>query len=408
MDTTAVFDALNKLVARYPDITTTTVNDVLSACDYDAVRAYDTLCEMVIPVDESATKTDATNGTESSTLVETAVSPVSTDAAICARPKKQTPSGLMSKVTYAVPQEDTVIGRNTGLTLSLESMSLQENCDNSSSGPTPIVPGPPKGAWGTAPMAQHYQIDQLCAKYPWLDRAVADALFEKNHGCLELVELDILEMFPVDEPVAYAVSPTSDLTAPSVPYRSPNQKTPKHLRSLRPNRGSDTITRRTAEEKFRERTVAEIRQVAQGNPEESVRSTSMLRLRQQLWEARTAAMQANALANQTRKPNRISDARKKTDEMQRLSTYLLERIRHSEEYRNGCIDLHGLTKDEAIQLVEWKLDDSKGRRRFRVITGKGNHSQNGQSVLRPALERHLRSRGITFTQCGDGILSVTP
>lgn len=395
MDTTALFDALNKLVARYPDLTTTTVNDVLRACDYDAARAYDMLCEMVIPEDDTGITVKACQTDGSSPTVTMTTSPLSAPTLVHTHPKKQIPSDLRATVTYAVPH-----------TRSERTLPL--------SAPVPSLPASPKGAWATTPMARHYHVEQLISKYGWLDRSVAEALFEKNHGCIDLVELDVLEMFPVDEPIAFALI-TGDRTAKTsdnprtTPYRNANQKVLKQSRGQRPARSSDATVRREMEDKMRQRAEDDIRRVAQGMQGESVKSPSIIRLRQQLWDARLSAMQANALASQTRKSNRISDARKKTDEMHRLSTYLLERIRHSEEYRNGCVDLHGLTKDEAIQLVEWKLiDNNNARRRFRVITGKGNHSQNGQAVLRPALERYLRSRGITFTPSGDGILSVTP
>lgn len=153
-------------------------------------------------------------------------------------------------------------------------------------------------------------------------------------------------------------------------------------------------------------------------------------LRQQVWDKREVAFRANALAAQTRKPNLMADSRKKNDQLRKLSAYLLERIRATVEYQAGSIDLHGLTKDEAIQLVDWKLAESsssphhhysssihqdigaaanaKVHRRFHVITGKGNNSVNGQAVLGPALERHLTAKGVSFSSCHDGIISVLP
>lgn len=51
------------------------------------------------------------------------------------------------------------------------------------------------------------------------------------------------------------------------------------------------------------------------------------------------------------------------------------------------LDLHNLLLEDAIVQTKAFLDSSwhKGFRKVRIITGKGLHSPNGESVIRPAI-----------------------
>lgn len=362
MDQTTALNALSKLLTQYPDISTAVVADILDACDQNPVRAYDTLCDMVIPsqvqdYDDVAVETAA----ERPAIVKT-------------HARKTSPPRVWRPITYASTTPH---------------LATQNNAVS--------FVGPPllKGAWANANMGRRYRVEQLCEKYEWLDAKVANDLFEKYGDCIELVENDVLEMFPVDEPSVFAtVNPAPTPQLPSNTANPPQGHSSSNLENI------VTKTSRSNTEK-------ELRQVAQVIPEVSMFSPAMKELRQKVWEKRIVALRINALAQQTRKPNIIADARKKTDELYELSAYFLERIRQSREYRSGCIDLHGLTRDESIQLVDWKLNEPN-RQRFRLITGKGNNSLNGQAVLRPALERYLRGCRVTFSSCQDGIITVTP
>ena len=53
----------------------------------------------------------------------------------------------------------------------------------------------------------------------------------------------------------------------------------------------------------------------------------------------------------------------------------------------NAIDVHGLTVREALAFVEEYVNEwfSQSRRRLKIITGVGNHSQQGISKLYPAL-----------------------
>lgn len=361
MDQTTALNALSKLLTQYPDISTAVVADVFEACDQNPVRAYDTLCDMVIPA-----QVQAFDGMTVTTAAERPV-------IVHSRARKPSPPRVSRSITYAstTPHLPLV---NNGFSFASP----------------PLL----RGAWANANMGRRYRVEHLCQQYEWLDPKVANDLFEKYGDCIELVENDVLEMFPVDEPSVFAtVNPAPICQQPTTVNLSNGRSSSNMDRTVTSVTQTDTET--------------ELRRVAQPQPEISLSSPSMKELRQKVWEKRIIALRVNALAQQTRKPNIIADARKKTDEMYELSAYFLERIRQSREYRSGCIDLHGLTKDESIQLVDWKLSESN-RHRFRLITGKGNNSLNGQAVLRPALERYLRGRRITFSSCQDGIITVTP
>lgn len=160
-------------------------------------------------------------------------------------------------------------------------------------------------------------------------------------------------------------------------------------------------------ESLRQQAADQIRRDARSQEIIYQSSKGMDILRRQLWETRQTRTRLHHLANQTRKASHVSLAKDKDAELRRLSELFLERMRRSEEYRGGVIDLHGLTKEESLQLVEWKLAEN-GRRRFRVITGKGRHSHNGQAVLRPALEKFFQSRGVSYSMQDDAVMSVLP
>ncbi len=57
------------------------------------------------------------------------------------------------------------------------------------------------------------------------------------------------------------------------------------------------------------------------------------------------------------------------------------------------LDLHNFTLDEALRQLRSFLDESiaSGFRKVRIVTGKGLHSPDGVSVLRPAVISALKS-----------------
>lgn len=77
------------------------------------------------------------------------------------------------------------------------------------------------------------------------------------------------------------------------------------------------------------------------------------------------------------------------------------------------LDLHKLTREEALQATRDFLDEclGSGVERALIITGKGKHSADGQAILRPAVEDFLRTQDVEYqkakpNQGGDGALFV--
>ena len=64
---------------------------------------------------------------------------------------------------------------------------------------------------------------------------------------------------------------------------------------------------------------------------------------------------------------------------------------------DSVIDLHGLTRTEAIDRLRIILAWAKGKnRRILVITGRGNRSEDGVGVLREAVARFLETTGAHY------------
>lgn len=80
------------------------------------------------------------------------------------------------------------------------------------------------------------------------------------------------------------------------------------------------------------------------------------------------------------------------------------------------IDLHGMSKDEALDAIKKILTRVRGTgKKILVITGRGNNSEDGFGVLRDAVRRYLNGEGSKYIReyCqappkhgGDGALIV--
>ncbi|KAJ7497242.1 hypothetical protein FB451DRAFT_1017531 [Mycena latifolia] len=64
--------------------------------------------------------------------------------------------------------------------------------------------------------------------------------------------------------------------------------------------------------------------------------------------------------------------------------------------QDGVIDVHGLFVPEAIKKVKTALQEAilSDRKDVRVIVGRGLHSQNGRSKLRPAIMMEMERQSI--------------
>jgi DNA-nicking Smr family endonuclease len=61
------------------------------------------------------------------------------------------------------------------------------------------------------------------------------------------------------------------------------------------------------------------------------------------------------------------------------------------------IDLHGLTRAEALTRLRNVLQRARGKNhRILVITGKGNNSEEGRGILREAVARFLETDGAPY------------
>lgn len=378
------------LIKNYPDLDMTLVADVLQECNQDCSKAFEMLCEMVIPP-------DAVEHDEDTTDIET-------------QPERRGPKLVAAPETvrYAYaggsddgrPEYDSIFQSSPTATSTPELSPVSESLPRPA--PTPTL----QGAWAQKSMGRKYRVDEICRRYEWISRSVVEDLCNKYHDCVELVETDILHMFPVDEPEAFGGGrdPRESPNGDSSTGRLSNAR--NDLRNSS-NPSSHQSRRKAIAESLRQQAAEEIHRDSLSAESISLSSKGMTSLRSELWETRETRMRLQQLANHTRKATHIASAKEKDAELRRLSAFFLDRMRRSEEYKNGIIDLHGLTKEESLQLVEWKLQDS-GRRRFKAITGKGIHSHNGQAVLRPALEKYFRSNGISFSMCADGVMSIVP
>lgn len=72
--------------------------------------------------------------------------------------------------------------------------------------------------------------------------------------------------------------------------------------------------------------------------------------------------------------------------------------------RNGIpeLDLHGLKVWEAKKVTEMFLQQSRGRRQVRIITGRGVHAPGGIPRIKPEIEKLLDAKDHTFTEVNKG------
>ena len=88
----------------------------------------------------------------------------------------------------------------------------------------------------------------------------------------------------------------------------------------------------------------------------------------------------------------------------------------SESPFDKTIDLHGLTKREALVVLRNTLTSASGKRhKILVITGRGNNSEGGHGVIRKAVINFLEKTGSLFVReyrfasqknGGDGALEI--
>jgi DNA-nicking Smr family endonuclease len=60
------------------------------------------------------------------------------------------------------------------------------------------------------------------------------------------------------------------------------------------------------------------------------------------------------------------------------------------------LDLHDLTKKEAIEMLDEKLIKSNKKNKFTIISGRGNHGKD--RVLMPTVKEYLENKNIKFNE----------
>jgi DNA-nicking Smr family endonuclease len=92
-----------------------------------------------------------------------------------------------------------------------------------------------------------------------------------------------------------------------------------------------------------------------------------------------------------------------------------KKIRHNKylQAAQAEIDLHGLTRAEAQEAFGCFLENARNKKygRIRIITGKGLHSENGQSVLNGCVKNILEKEGLKYSDAklydgGSGAIDV--
>lgn len=326
----------------------TIVADVLQSCNQDFNKAYAILLEMVIPPD--------------------------TDCNITPTAPSEPTNQTLSHAPYV--QGETSFPEPTKPEPRYEPPRSEEPPQSSVRPSAPL-----QGAW-IRNIGHQIRIESMCKKYAWMPQSEVKDLFEKNFGCVDLVEQDILKKFPIDEPQAFR------------DHTTPNDEQRPHQCS---KQTSDATVNswQTASEANRPKQLQVDPDILQ----------DMFAARERLWNTREEYSRLQTISSQTGNSVHADAASKKGAELTQLSEEYLAAIRASDSYRHGVIDLHGLTREEAIKLVQHILTE-RSSTKFRLITGRGSHSHGHRGVLGPALEKYFRDNGVAFTQ-SDGVLTVT-
>lgn len=421
MDPTTALNALTKLIEHYPDMDTDTVKDVQHACDHDPVKAYDMLCQLVMPSVPSSTTatlehTSGGNGDHDHRTATVNVHEYDDDDNDNDYHHRVANSNRGHSSAAAADDDDT----DSETDIDASDIATQQQHQHTTATGPPVL----QGAWARESMGRKYRVDELCARYAWVERRVMTSLMEKYHDCVELVEGDILQMYPIDEPGQYATpgqllqhqlqqhhanDTNSNNNNNDWTYLKPT--TPTTITAVSPNNNNAATTFSGPGGVGGDEIVYQC-------------DASIVALRNDVWKHRQRSHDLNILAAQTRKPAITAQAKRETLQMAALSDRLVHALEHTVEYQRGLpLDLHGLTRDEAIALVDRRIDKTMLQhssssssttthvahtRRFTFITGKGHHSINGMPVLRPALERHLEKRRVPFTSSAeDGVVSMS-
>lgn len=256
-------------------------------------------------------------------------------------------------------------------------------------------------------------VQRLLSKYCWAERDVVVKLYLQCGESERLTEELLVQNHP--EVLQVAHNPGADKGDVRVDGNAVVQDVNDSRRGKggrRGNRGrgrnggqgrpEKTISAKAV--RIRDLDVQEIR-IARESTVETTKA-DVARARDRLANLTRARDNAQRLFNSTRQGRYENQVRKYNEQSKQAWNHLRHTICSTADFRNGTVDLHGLTSDQAIEIVDAKLAvTAVGKVHF--VTGRGNNSAHRRAVLRPAVMEHLKYLGLTpHTEQDGGVVVV--
>jgi hypothetical protein len=228
-------------------------------------------------------------------------------------------------------------------------------------------------------------VNRIADKYRWADKKCIASLHSATGECEALTVELLLDECPELLSVACKLaSPSCSSSNCAMPFSVQNAGTsnipaPVHVA-----------------EALRVQDISEL--VAASRPDGTVSSANLIATLRSNLDRFTGERECNqALYGRTRNPKYAQEAKRLDADVRQAWSKLLAAMRKSPGFLAGEIDLHGLTADQAIEVVDAKLSERGGAGKIRFITGRGNNSSGGRSILRPRVENHLSILGIPYS-----------
>jgi Smr domain len=228
-------------------------------------------------------------------------------------------------------------------------------------------------------------VNRIAETYRWADKNRIACLHWAAGECEALTVELLLDESPELRSVACKLaSPSRSSSHIALPHALSNAGASKASASVH------------VAEALREQDITEL--AAASRPNGTVSSANLIDgLRSDL-DSFTRERECNqALYGRTRKSKFAQEAKRLDADVRQAWTKLLAAIRNSPSFRAGDVDMHGLTAEQAIEVVDAKLSEGGGVGKIRFITGRGNNSSGGRSILRPRVENHLSMLGIPYS-----------
>jgi len=120
-------------------------------------------------------------------------------------------------------------------------------------------------------------------------------------------------------------------------------------------------------------------------------AADLARLRNQCFEQAALASAAGDGLSAKTYGRKGRDYNEQMKEKHRLAADAIFAERNPHGFESGQVDLHGLHRAEALERLEWVLQQAPDGTVLRVLTGSGHHSRGIHNAprLRPAVEEYL-------------------